>query len=147
MINAKQIKLIWVLVKQIGLDEDQVHNLIFQVTAKKSIKTLSDLEVNQLINHFIRMGARVKKRRGPSRNLPFNVVELVSQKQIRLVDILADQLGWQDDPDRLKGFIRKVIKRDRIITKQDGMKVIEGLKSILNKKKGEPISLKAQKAV
>lgn len=147
MINAKQIKLIWVLAKQIGLDEDQVHDIIFQFTAKKSIKALSDLEINQLIEHFIRLGAQVKKRRPLSRNLPFNVVELVSQKQTRLVDILVDQLGWRDDPDRLKEFIRRVIKRDRIVTKQDGMKVIEGLKGVLNKKRGEPFPPKAQKAV
>jgi hypothetical protein len=145
MINVKQIKLIWVLARQLGLDPGQVHDLIFQNTAKKSIKELSDLEIKQLIEHFIRLGAQVKKRRQPSRNLPFNVVEIVSQKQIRLVDVLVDQLGWQDDPGRLKGFFRKVIRRDRIITKQDGIKVIEGLKSILNKKRGEPFPQKPKK--
>ena len=63
MINAKQIKLIWVLAKQIGLDEDQVHDIIFQFTTRKSIKTLSDIEVGQIVNHLIRLGARVKKRK------------------------------------------------------------------------------------
>ena len=147
MINAKQIKLIWVLAKQIGLDEDQVHDIIFQFTARKSIKTLSDIEVNQIIDHFIQLGAQVKKRRKSPKELPLNVVELVSQKQVQLVDLLSIKLGWQDDPERLKGFTRKVIKRDRIITKQDGMKVIEGLKSILNKKKGEPLFPKTREAV
>jgi len=147
MINAKQIKLIWVLARQLGFDEGQVHDIIFQFTARKSIKALSDIEVSQIVDHFIQLGAQVKKRREPPKELPLNVVELVTQKQIRLVDLLTIELGWQEDPERLKGFVRRVVKRDRIITKQDGMKVIEGLKSILNKKKGESFFPKTQKAV
>jgi len=147
MINTKQIKLIWVLARQLGFDDGQVHDLIFQTTAKKSIKTLSDIEAKQFIDHLIRLGAQVKKRRKPLKELPLNVVELVSQKQVQLIDLLIDQLGWENEPDRLKGFARRTIKRDRIITKQDGMKVIEGLKSILNKKKDESFFPKTQKAV
>jgi hypothetical protein len=44
------------------------------------------------------------------------------------------ELGWKDNPERLKGFIKRIIKRERIRTKQEGIKVIQGLKGMKNLK-------------
>jgi hypothetical protein len=58
------------------------------------------------------------------------VVELVTRKQTRLIKHLEKRLGWHDNPERLKGFTRRIIKREGVRTKQEAIKVTEGLKSM-----------------
>jgi len=50
-----------------------------------------------------------------------------------LIEYLVDQLGWEN-PNQLTGFNRRVIKKERICTKQEASKIIEGLKAILDRK-------------
>jgi hypothetical protein len=124
------------LARQQGLNSDQVHDLVYVNTGKKSVKDLKGQEANAIIEHLIRGGAQFKGKKKTRVSLPWNVVELASQKQREFIETLAGELGWMDDPARLRGFIKRAVKRDRVITRQDGIKVIEGLKNIL-KRTGE----------
>ena len=76
----------------------------------------------------------IKRKRRPQRYLPPNVVELVTCEQMQFIKYLEKQLGWQDNPERLKGFLRRIIKREGVRTKQEGIKVIQGLKSMVDRK-------------
>jgi hypothetical protein len=135
-ITDKQLKLIWTLARQLGMDGDLLHSIVFYATGKDSLKKLSALEAAAIIDVLIEDGAKVKKKRKPRRELPENVVELVTGEQIRLIEYLVDQLGW-NHPEQLKGFNKKVIKKERIATKQEASKIIEGLKAILNRRQKE----------
>jgi phage gp16-like protein len=130
MITRDQIKLIWVLARQLGMESDELHEMVSVVTGKDSIKSLSVTEGTEVIEVLVRAGGRVKKKRKPRPALPPNVVELVTHKQTRLMKRLEKKLGWQDNPQRLKGFTKRIIKREGIRTKQEAIKVIEGLKSM-----------------
>jgi phage gp16-like protein len=130
MITRDQIKLIWVLARQLGMESDELHEMVSVVTGKDSIKSLSVTEGAEVIEVLVRAGGRVKKKRKPRLALPPNVVELVTHKQTRLIKRLEKRLGWQDNPQRLKGFTKRIIKREGIRTKQEAIKVIEGLKSM-----------------
>ncbi len=133
-ITGKQLKLLWMLARQLGMDNDSLHALVFKLAGKDSIKTLSISEAAKIIDNLIETGAKVKRKRKSRRDLPANVVELVTVEQKRFIKYLEKQLGWQNDPERLKGFLRKIIKREGVRTKQEGIKIIQGLKSMTNRK-------------
>ena len=132
-ITGKQLKIIWTLARQLGMDSELLHDMVFQVTGKDSLKKLSVWEAAAIIDGLVDDGAKVRKKRKPRRSLPENVVELVTGKQIRLIEYLVDQLKW-NNPEQLKGFNRRVIKKERICTKRGAAKIIEGLKAILDRK-------------
>ena len=130
MITDKQVKLIWVLARQLGMDNADLHDVVAGATGKDSITTLSIKEGADVIDSLIRAGGIVKRKRRSPRDLPPNVVELLSPKQAKFIKYLEKNLGWQDKPERLKGFIKRIIKREVVRTKQEAIKVIEGLKSM-----------------
>ena len=132
-ITEKQLRMIWTLARQLGMDDELVHEMVFQVTGKDSLKKLTVPEAVGIIDGLINDGAKVRKKRKPRRGLPENVVELLTGKQIRLIEYLVDQLGW-NNPNQLTGFNRRVIKKERICTIKEASKVIEGLKAIANRK-------------
>ena len=130
MITEGQIKLIWVLARQLGIDSDDLHEMIAGTTGEDSIKSLSTGQGAEVIDSLVQAGGRVKRKRKPRRDLPPNVVELLTPKQARLIRYLERELGWQDNPERLKGFIKRSIKKEVVRTKQEAIKVIEGLKNM-----------------
>ena len=127
MITRKQLKMIWTLARQLGMESDMLHEMVFQVTGKDSLKNLSVSEAAGIIEGLIDDGAKARRKRKPRKKLPANVVELVTSEQIRLIEYLVDQLGW-DNPHNLTGFNKRVIKKERICTNKEASKVIEGLK-------------------
>ncbi len=134
MITEKQIKLIWVLAKQLGVDGQALHELIHGAYGKTSLKSLDKIEAKTIIDRFILAGGKVKKKSAPRRNLPPNVVEMVTRKQLRFIETLEKELGWQDNPERLRGFVKRTIKAETVRTKKEGIKVIQGLKSMVERK-------------
>jgi hypothetical protein len=134
MITRDQIKLIWVLTRQLGMEGNELHDVVSAVTGKDSIKALSVSEGTEIIEVLIRAGGRVKKKRKPRPDLPPNVVELATRKQTRLVKHLEKRLGWHDNPERLKGFTRRIIKREGVRTKQEAIKVRARKKDIADDK-------------
>ena len=119
-ITDKQLK------TQLGMDSDLLHEMALNVTGKGSIKALSISEAADIIDGLVEAGAKVKRKRRPRRDLPLNVIELITCEQFRLIQYLESQLGW-DNPNQLKGFIKRIIKREGVRTKQEAIKVIEGL--------------------
>jgi len=134
LITKKQIQVMWVLARQLGMADENLHDFVREQTGKHSIKGLSGSEGGEIIDSLIEAGAKVKKKRKPRRDLPPNVVELATPEQIRFIKYLEKQLGWQDNPERIKGFLKHTIKKETIRTKQDGVKAIQGLKSMADRK-------------
>lgn len=130
VITDGQIKLIWVLARQLGMDSDGLHELVGGATGKDSITTLSTKEGADVIDSLVWAGGIVKRKRRFPRDLPPNVVELLTPKQARFIKYLEKKLGWQDDPKRLRGFIKRTVKKEVVRTKQEAIKVIEGLKAM-----------------
>ena len=138
MITKRQIKLVWVLARQIGMDSDLLHELVFKVTGNDSLKALSIKEANQVIDSLIYAGAKVKKTTKPRRKaLPPNVVELITPDQVRFIKYLEKELGWHENPERLKGFLKRTIKSEVARTKKQGIKIIQGLLSMVRRQSDE----------
>jgi len=132
-ITGKQLKMIWTLARQLGMDSELLHDMVFNITGKDSLKKLSVPEAIGIIDGLVDDGAQVRKKRKKRVRVGPNVIELLTGSQIRLIEYLVGKLGW-NNPNQLKGFNSRVIKKERICTKQEASKIIEGLKAILNRK-------------
>jgi hypothetical protein len=64
--------------RQIDMDSNLLHELVFDVTGKRSLKQLLSWEAAAIIDGLVDDGAKVKRKRKPRRELPENVIELVS---------------------------------------------------------------------
>lgn len=139
-LTNKQMQVLWVQARELGLSSFHLHELAHELTGKDSIKALSVREAAEFIDFLKDAGGRIKKKRRPPRNLPSNVVEMPSPDQVRYVKFLEKQLGWQEDPARMKRYLRHTIKKDAILRKPDAIKAIEGLKSMMERKKRKEVN-------
>lgn len=109
MITKGQISKIYVLAKDNGLDSEILHDLVKAMFNKTSLKKLSFVEAGKLIE---RLGGK--------------------NSQDNYIRNLEKQIGWADNPERLKGFIKGMFKKDslRKLTKKEKSKLIEALKNM-----------------
>lgn len=113
MISNRQLSKIYVLVKEIGLNNDILHDLVKAMFNKTSLKKLSFIEAGRLIE---RLGGK--------------------NSQENYIRNLEKQLGWAENPERLKGFIKSMFKKDSLkkLTKKEKSKLIEALKNMKGRK-------------
>ena len=127
--TERQNKLIWVLAGQIGLDDEGLHELVKGATGKESLRGLSQVETAGVIEALQRAGARMKKTRQAKARLPENVTEMATPEQRRMISLLEREKGWDANPERLRGYSRRIIRRDAPRTKKEATMLILALKS------------------
>lgn len=115
-ISAGQIKRIYMLARERGLDNEILHELVESVTKKRSIRKLTSEEATKII---VRLGGRKRH----------------NTKQDKYILGLANEIGWGDNQKRLIGFIKKYYKKESmyVLTKREKTNLIialEKLKSI-----------------
>ncbi len=66
---------------------------------------------------------------------PGVVIEMATAGQRAKIRQLEMELGWSDNPERLRGFIRKRLGMASIGTKAQAIKVIEALKAMLTRER------------
>lgn len=125
--NRPQIRNIWGLAKskELNLTDDDLYAIIIRETGKDSMRQLTTKELNRVISVLIDMKERYKARPG-----------MASKEQLYKIKELEKALGWDDNPRRLQGFIRKYYKVERLewLKFNDAIKLIESLKKMLSKK-------------
>ena len=109
MITNGQLSKIYVLVKDNGLDNEILHDLVKVMFNKTSLKKLNFTEAGKLIE---RLGGK--------------------NSQENYIRNLEKQIGWADNPERLKGFIKGMFKKDNLnkLNKKEKSKLIEALKNM-----------------
>jgi hypothetical protein len=145
-ISGAQMRLIHVLAKQLGMDSDQLHETVAGVTGgKESLKALSKAEANEVIDHLDKSGGQITRKKKPRRrkpSLPPDVLPMKSRAQmqqathaqLQLIQALEAELGWSDDPRRLKGLVLKTLKKRRIATVWDAQAITQALKDMCRRK-------------
>lgn len=125
-ISKPQNRKIWVMAKELGLDKDLLHEFIANITSKKSISSLTKTEAIKVID------AMEKQIKGKRATPPPN---RVSKEQLWKMNQLARELGWDNNPKRLLGFVKKYAKVERLewLTPAQAWRVIEGLKKLAAK--------------
>lgn len=122
VISKEQIiKINTVARKEHGLDTQLLHDMVYEMTGKSSIRELSKYEAMDVIDCLT---GKQPQNRPLSR---------ASVAQIDYIKDLEKELGWQDNSKRLQGFIKKFAKTERLhwLTPKQASNVIEGLKSLL----------------
>lgn len=134
MISEKQLKMIWGLAHRVGLDDDRLHEAVKGLTGKDSLKQLTNLDVSCVIRRLTNASASIKQKRKARQDFPINVVEIITPKQRGLIKYFEEKLGWLDNPARLAGLSRRIIKKEMAVTKKEGTKMILVMRQMLKEK-------------
>jgi len=134
MISEKQLKMIWGLANRVGLDDDKLHESVKGLTGKDSLKQLTNEDVSCVISRLTNAGASIKQKRKARQDFPINVVEIITPKQRGLIKYFEEKLGWQDNPARLAGLSRRIIKKEMAVTKTEGIKIIVAMRQMVKEK-------------
>lgn len=129
MINTGQIKAIntikSILIKKEKLTDDDYRKYLQRNFNQQSCTKLSWNDANQTIKwlryHEKKSGITPKS----------NVIQLATPGQIWLInEVLVKNIYWQHG-DGFESWLKNRMKMEKITTKQDAYKVIEGLKGII----------------
>lgn len=124
--QGKLMRALWAIARQYDIDSDLLHQMVFGEFAIEHISALTESEGQYIIDKI--KGKEAEKPTPPG---------MATSAQKKYIQDMAHTLGWDDNPNRLQGFVRKYTGIDNIdwLTVRQASAVIEGLKSI--NKKGE----------
>ncbi len=125
LISTSQMRKIYALARERGMDNDLLHVYITNITKKESIKTLTIMEAVKVIDAL-----EEKSTSGKELSM--------SKKQFAYINMLLKDLGWMTedgecDYKRLNGFIKKryALEHYKWLTVSEASRVIEGLKNMV----------------
>lgn len=126
-ITPSQMRKIYALAKENGMNKELLHIIVENETDKTSIAELNIMEAVKVIDKI----SDRKQSYNPK-------IEHMSYKQEAYIKGLAKDLGWVDvdggiDEKRLNGFCKKYygIETYKWLTRSLASKVIEGLKTLI----------------
>lgn len=110
--------------KALGLSPEDTKQTAYSLTGKDSLTKLTPGELDSVCWEFIARKDNSKRR--PSR---------ATDRQLYRIAELERALGWDKEPERLRGFISKYhhVDEPRWLSVSKASKVIEGLKALLAK--------------
>ena len=108
--------------------------------ALTSIKALTQGQINEVARVLQNMKDGVSRSTRPKRTDEGGDARTIQQR--RKIYALTESLGWNDNPQRIQGFVKRMTGVDRLewLNVAQCEKVIEGLKAILKRqerKEGE----------
>lgn len=130
MINDAQMRKIWAVAREKGMDEDMVRSVAQAVSGRPSISGLTSVQASAVIDRMLNKGGRrTKPQRDPN---------MMTEKQEWKIRQLEKELGWQDNPQRLQAFVKKYARVERLdwLTLYKARNIIDGLKALLARQKG-----------
>ena len=115
--TAAQIRKIWVTAKFLDISEEALRDVVEAETGQRHISALGKYEAIRVIDRLCKI-AQVPGRASP--------------QQRWLIRKLAGELGWNENPARLRGFLKKYFHIDdvRWLTPDKAWRVIEALKKM-----------------
>ena len=136
------IRTLWAIAKspELHMTDEDLHALVYRETRKESIKALTQGQINEVARVLQNMKDGVSRSTRPKRTDEGGDARTVQQR--RKIYALTEQLGWNDNPQRIQGFVKRMTGVDRLewLNVAQCEKVIEGLKAILKRqerKEGE----------
>ena len=132
------IRRIWAIAKspELALAEDDLYSIIYQETGKQHMRELTKAEIVQVCETLQRRkDAVLRQRRG--RRYSDNGTPFTAKQRCKIY-ALTKVLGWDKQPERLKGYVRKRFGVDSVewLGYEDCIKVIEALKAMIAREKG-----------
>lgn len=130
-ITQAQMRKIHADARELGMDDDLLHEYVYMLTEKESLKSLS-------VNEAVRVIDGLEGKKG------YAAGDRISYRQESYIFILLKKIKWTDqegnpDKKRLNGFVKKQYGIDdyRWMTRGIASKVIEALKAFDDRQKIE----------
>lgn len=128
-ISTAQMRMMYGLARKAGVDNDALHGMVSGQTGKESIKELTSYEGKRIIDRLQALAGQPSK----------DAADRATVAQQGKIFALARELGWGDDPKRLRGFLtsRFGAGDPRWLTAAQAGPVIEAMKKMLDGGRGE----------
>jgi ribosome biogenesis GTPase A len=145
-ISAAQMKMVYTLARNQGMDDDVLHARVQAATGKEHVREMTCMEAAKLIDSLT--GKDTSNRRRYDR--PLN---RASQEQINKIIALARRIGWMTDAEghesyeRLHGFLRARYHVERLdwLTPDSANRCVEALKAMAQRGYGERPTYEARR--
>jgi predicted NUDIX family NTP pyrophosphohydrolase len=127
------IRTLWAIAKseELSLSDGDLHAVVYRETGKESMRQLTQGEITTVARVLQNM------KDGVERDVKAKRIDEGGNAQTerlrRKMFALCDELGWNDDPKRLEGFVKRITHVDRVewLSLEQCNKVVEGLKAML----------------
>ena len=136
------IRTLWAIAKspELHMTDEDLHAVVYRETGKASIKALTQGQINEVARVLQNMKDGVSRSTRPKRTDEGGDARTIQQR--RKIYALTESLGWNDNPQRIQGFVKRMTGVDRLewLNVAQCEKVIEGHKAILKRqerKEGE----------
>ncbi len=131
------IRTLWAIAKspELHLSDEDLHTIVFRETRKESMKKLTQGEINTVARVLQNMKDSVHSDPRTKRTDTGGDARTVQQR--RKIYALTEELGWNSDPQRIQGFVKRMTGVDRLewLNVAQCEKVIEGLKAMVARQK------------
>ena len=139
MISKGQIRLIHLAKDALGLSHEDYKEMLVLYGGADSSKDLTPEGFFKVMERMreLGFGNRDTALFGPAKRAQEHgiVVEMATPGQRAKIRQLEAELGWAENPERLKGFIKKRLGMTSIATKTQAIAVIEALKAMLTRER------------
>ena len=129
------IRTLWAIAKspELHMTDEDLHAVVYRETGKASIKALTQGQINEVARVLQNMKDGVSRSTRPKRTDEGGDTRTIQQR--RKIYALTEQLGWNNNPQRIQGFVKRITGVDRLewLNVDQCKKVIEGLKAILKR--------------
>ena len=125
------IRTLWAIAKspELHLTDEDLHAVVYRETGKESMKKLTQGEITNLA----RILQNLKDGAGRSTKRTDEGGDARTVQQRRKIYALTETLGWNTEPQRIQGFVKRMTGVDRLewLNVRQCEKVIEGLKAMI----------------
>ncbi len=133
------MRMLWAIAKspELNLDKENLYAVVSRETGKDSLTKLTQPELNQVARVLQGMKDRAGGRKPAKRTDEGGNPATTAQR--RKIYALCARLGWNDNPKRIQGFVRRMTSIDRIewLSQKQCAVVIEALKKMAARQRKE----------
>ena len=138
MMSNNRYKVIWGLAKspELNLDSQAVHDIVFDLTGKDSLKLLTDQEIDKVVRALKQTKNRINNEIPKYRTDTEGEIETVRQR--KLIYMLTGELGWNKDNRRIDAFCQRMFRMNlKELDYQQCYVIIEALKDIVEREESK----------
>lgn len=117
------LRRLWAVAHEVNIDSESLHERVYNEFGVDSLKELDNAQGWYIID--VLQGKNV--RRPPAGK------GMITDRQIYMIRMMERELGWNDNPGRLAGFIKKYAGVEHIewLSRRKASAVIEGMKRLI----------------
>ena len=127
------IRTLWGIAKsqELQLTDEELHLVVQAQTGKDSMKELTEPERRRIAYVL----GQMKESAAGKRKRTVGMTSNATDNQRRKIHMLTRELGWDDNPKRLSGFIHRMFRVERVewLNYEQCSKLIEALKKMIER--------------